>query len=40
MNAPAFDNERPQPTPGPLNGIRAPDISTVNAGEPGEHVSG
>lgn len=31
MHAPAFDNESPQPTPGPLNGIRVPDISTVYA---------
>jgi crotonobetainyl-CoA:carnitine CoA-transferase CaiB-like acyl-CoA transferase len=31
MNIPAFDNESPQPTPGPLNGIRVLDISTVYA---------
>jgi crotonobetainyl-CoA:carnitine CoA-transferase CaiB-like acyl-CoA transferase len=31
MNTPAVDNESPQPTPGPLNGIRVLDISTVYA---------
>jgi len=31
MHAPAFDNESPRPTPGPLNGIRVLDISTVYA---------
>jgi len=31
MHTPAFDNESPRPTPGPLNGIRVLDISTVYA---------
>ena len=31
MHAPAFDNESPQPAPGPLNGIRVLDTSMVYA---------
>jgi crotonobetainyl-CoA:carnitine CoA-transferase CaiB-like acyl-CoA transferase len=31
MHTPAFDNESPRPTPGPPNGIRVLDISTVYA---------
>ena len=31
MNTPALDNDSPRPAPGPLNGIRVLDISTVYA---------